>query len=131
MEPTSYLPSDGSGALCSVCRNLEALCPLPVELNMFVAGEGKGTNVSFSRPIWVFDKSADQGCPICWIIASVGRSYDDSIDPMTRISLWLDAYGNSRLLCNGSLHDIYIPEEKLSCQSRYTSSHFLVVTSSC
>lgn len=115
MESTSYLPSDGSGALCSVRRNLEALCPLPVEVNMFVIGEGKSTNITFSRPIHAFDKSADQGCPICWIIASIGHSYDDSVDPTTRISLWLDAYGNLRLLCNGSLHDIYIPEENLPC----------------
>ncbi|KAI7788115.1 hypothetical protein LA080_013422 [Diaporthe eres] len=80
---------------------------------MFVIGEGKSTNITFSRPIHAFDKSADQGCPICWIIASIGRSHDDSVDPTTRISLWLDAYRNLRLLCNVSLHDVYIPEENL------------------
>ncbi|KAG6365757.1 hypothetical protein INS49_007368 [Diaporthe citri] len=77
---------------------------------MYVIGKGTGANITISQPVSEFDKSADQGCPICWVIASIGRLDDDLIDPGMRLSVWFDAYGNSRVLCGGRLLHIYIPE---------------------
>lgn len=77
-------------------------------------------SVLFSRHSSEFVNSAEQGCPLCWVLAGIGRSWDDSIDPATEIYVDLDDHGDAQVSCmkyQPSLH-IYLPEEHCLGQSR-------------
>lgn len=119
MASTNCLTSEGSGAPCCVCRNLDFHSPLPGDDADMPLGEA-WPFITFSRHFSEFVKSADQGCPLCWVLAGIGRSWDDSIDPATEIYVDLGDYGDAQVSCmkyQPSLH-IYLPEEHCLGQSR-------------
>lgn len=112
---TDFTPNE-SGAFCSVCRNLDFHCPLPgKDVETFL-----GDFLTFSRLFSEFAKSGDQGCAACWVLASIGRSWDDSIDPATKIDIILLAGGNQNVYCSKFKPlqglDIYVPKESFLCQ---------------
>lgn len=76
--------------------------------------------ITFSRCFSEFAKSADQGCAICWVLASLGRLWDDSIDPAPQIGVGLFPNGDQHVLCGkyklAQGLDIYIPKESFLCQ---------------
>lgn len=83
--------------------------------------------MTFSRHFSEFVKSADQGCPLCWVLAGIGRSWDDSIDPDTELHVGLDDDGDAQVSCmkyQPSLH-IYVPEEHSLSQSRHIPTYLL------
>lgn len=112
---TDFTPNE-SGAFCSVCRNLDFHCPLPGEdVESFL-----GDFILFSRTFSQFAKSADQGCAACWVVANIGRLWDQSIDPATEIVVNILAGGDQNVSCikfqplQGLF--LYVPKENLSCQ---------------
>lgn len=115
---TDFTPNE-PGPFCSVCRNLDFHSPLP--------GEDEERFLSYAWPFLVFSRyfyefanSADQGCATCWVLANIGRLWDDSIDPASQIHVNLLAGGDKIVSCidikpSRSL-DIYVPKDNLLCQ---------------
>lgn len=118
--PTTDLTSNGFGAFCPVCRNLDIQCSR-TEKNGQVFVEVEGPPLTFSRDFCQFDTSADQGCSLCWVLASVGRLLNDR----TRLYVCLD-YGRDPLV-RGTKSDksmmIYIPNGDSSSESPYIHRH--------
>lgn len=115
---TDFTPNE-LGAFCPVCRNLDFHCPLPREDEETFLSYAWPYRV-FSRYVSEFAKSADQGCAACWVLANIGRLWDDSIDPATQIHVNLLAGGDKIVSC---IHmkpprslDIYVPKDNLLCQ---------------
>lgn len=124
MALTSRLTSNGSGVDCCVCRNLDYHSSLPVPLaegggDMRVPGSFKYAD--FSRSFSKLEKSADQGCPVCWVLASIRRLWDDSIDTATELRIDLGDNRDVRLGCRYFYLHLDLRKDNPSGQSKRRS----------
>lgn len=110
---TTELTSNESEAICSVCRNLDFHCPVLPE-RAEVSLDDKSSIITFSRGFSEFESQADLGCPFCWVLASIGRLWNDK----TRLYVSLAVGCDPLVRCtkHETSISIYIPKSDALCE---------------